>query len=86
MQAKAKRGHHYQTSFTRNVKGISLSEKEETTTKHMKMTKKKKKRTCQISGKNWVRKKGSHGNKMKLNIFSFTPNIQTKQNKNLTPE
>ena len=42
MQAKAKRGHHYQTSFTRNVKGISLSEKEETTTKHMKMTKKKK--------------------------------------------
>ena len=44
MQAKAKRGHHYQTSFTRNVKGISLSEKEETTTKHMKMTKKKKKK------------------------------------------
>ena len=39
MQAKAKRGHHYQTSCTRNVKGISLSGKEKTRTRNMKIIK-----------------------------------------------
>ena len=39
MQAKAKRGHHYQTSCTRNVKGISLSEKEKATNRNMKIMK-----------------------------------------------
>ena len=61
MQAKAKRGHHYQTSFTRNVKGISLSEKEETTTKYMKMTKKKKNRHVKKVGKTKQEKKDHMG-------------------------
>ena len=39
MQLKKKRIQHHQTSFTRNVKGTSLSKKEKATTKNMRTTK-----------------------------------------------
>ena len=78
MQAKAKRGHHYQTSFTRNVKGISLSEKEETTTKYMKMTKKKKWHVKSV-GKTEREKKDHMGIKWNW-TFSHSHQIY-KQNK-----
>ena len=41
-EAKAKRVHHHETSFTRNVTGTYLSEKEKATTRKMKITEGKK--------------------------------------------
>ena len=37
LQTKAKRVQHHQASFTKNVEGTSLSEKEKATTRNMKI-------------------------------------------------